>query len=129
MKSWLLSFALVFGVAAGSARAQTGCTVPTLTDPSADPSGAWSLPAKIAFVGYNGVTTGEVQTASGPWRNTCGSSLPLISFGGSPSHYSSDTEIWTVHRGPYSTIGGTTRGCAEAQLGTRKILIFTDTGP
>ena len=42
-------------------QAQQGCTVPSLVDPSTDPSGYWSLPAKIAFVGYNGVSTGEVQ--------------------------------------------------------------------
>lgn len=108
MRYWLLCLAIAFSVATAPARAQTGCTVPTLTDSASDPSGVWSLPAKIAFVGYNGVTTGEIQTALGPWLNECQSSLPSLSYGGNPDHYSSDTEIWTVHRGPYATIGGTT---------------------
>lgn len=112
-------------------QAQQGCTVPSLVDPSTDPSGYWSLPAKIAFVGYNGVSTGEVQQALGPWRNVCQSSLPSISYGGNPDHYSSDTEIWTVHRGTSEEIGMVNPpevGCAEADLGERKIRLPTVSG-
>lgn len=121
-----------FGYFFAPLQAQQGCTVPPLTDPSTDPSGHWSLPAKIAFVGYNGESTGDVQQALGPWRNVCRSSLPSISYGGNPDHYSSDTEIWTVHKGLSAEIGMVNPpgvGCAEADMGERKIRIATDSGP
>lgn len=133
MKNLVLIATLLASIASFVAplHAQQGCTVPPLTDPSTDPSGHWSLPANVAFVGYNGVSTGDVQAALGPWRNACQSSLPSISYGGNPDHYSSDTEIWTVHKGTAAEIGMVNPpdvGCAEADVGARKIRIATVSG-
>ncbi len=128
MKRLTLSVFLLVASYSAALHAQAGCTTGTLTDPSVLPENSpWSnLPDAIAFIGTEGTSLGDVQTAMGPWDNACSPGLPQIYYGGSPADYAfSGTELWTVHKGRAAEIGMVGSGCAEADFTAKKIRLTT----